>query len=341
MSNKLTIAVPVYNEEDSLSRFHTKLSWVIAQLKHQFRLELSVLYIDDGSTDKSCAIIKNLPAVGFDLQLVSFSRNFGKEAALQLGLDRAGDGAIVFLDSDGQHPPELLLDFARKWLNEGHDVIYARHAQRTDSLLKQKLVGAFYRLVNAGSRFDIPANAADFKLLSPRATQALRDCPERIRFFKGLSNWIGFKQCAIDYEPDTRIAGETKWSFWNLLIFSFEGLTSFSVVPLRFTILLGMMIAFPSALYGLWIVIKTLFAGVDEPGYASLITAVTFLGGLQIILLGVMGEYIGTILREVKSRPPYIVADSYIDGRDARTGTPDSISEDPKVIEVDHVAHCG
>lgn len=337
MSPKLTIAVPVYNESDSLVRFHEQLTWVIKKLQHHFRLKLTVLYIDDGSTDQSCSIIKSLPSVGFDLQLVCFSRNFGKEAALRLGLDRAGDGAIVFLDSDGQHPPELLFDFVGKWLNEDYDVVYARHVQRTDGIVKQKMVGAFYRLVNAGSRFDIPANAADFKLLSPRATKALLSCPERIRFFKGLTNWIGFKQCAIDYEPDERIAGETKWSFWNLLVFSLEGITSFSIVPLRVTILLGMMIAIPAALYGFWIVVKTLVAGVDIPGYASLITAVTFLGGLQIILLGVMGEYIGTILREVKSRPSYIVADSYVADSSANASAP----ETPKVIKVDNVANCG
>ncbi|MES0868992.1 glycosyltransferase family 2 protein [Pseudovibrio sp. SCP19] len=305
----LTLAVPVFNEAESLEVFHKRLGKVAEQLIDQFGLTVEVLYVDDGSSDGSVEIMNCLPSARFSVKTVCFSRNFGKEAALVAAIECCKKGAIVFLDSDGQHPPEMLPEFVRRWKEEGNDVVYAVHNKRQDHPIKQKLVGIFYRLINAGSRFEIPANAADYKLLSPRALEALKACQERIRFFKGLSTWIGFKQSAIEYEPEERISGTTKWNFLKLLSLSSEGVISFSTVPLRATMFLGVAIAIPSSLYGFWIVLSALILGNDVPGYSSLFTATVFLGGLQLILLGVVGEYVGHMLREIKQRPIYIIAE--------------------------------
>ncbi|KZL18997.1 hypothetical protein PsAD2_02516 [Pseudovibrio axinellae] len=310
-NNTLTIAVPVFNEVESLEIFHQKLGEVAEQLVAQFALNVEILYVDDGSSDGSVELMNRLPSGAFSVKTVCFSRNFGKEAALVAATEHCKKGAIVFLDSDGQHPPEMLPEFVRRWKVEGNDVVYAVHNKRQDHPIKQKMVGVFYRLINSGSRFEIPANAADYKLLSPRALEAMKACKERIRFFKGLSTWIGFKQSAIEYEPKERISGTTKWNFLKLLSLSSEGVISFSTVPLRATMFLGVAIAIPASVYGFWIVLSALLMGNDVPGYSSLFTATVFLGGLQLILLGVVGEYVGHMLREIKQRPIYIVAEEH------------------------------
>ncbi|WP_082735827.1 glycosyltransferase family 2 protein [Polycladidibacter stylochi] len=306
---KLTIAIPVYNEAEALADFHQRISSVIERIVDEFPLEIDLIYVNDGSRDATYSVMERLEAGRFKLQLINFSRNFGKEAALSAALDHCHDSAIVFLDGDGQHPPEMLPDFIKHWLYDEADVIFAVQAKRQDGFIKQRFVGAFYRLINAGSRFEIPKNAADYKLLSPRAMQALKDCPEKVRFFKGLSSWIGFKQVSIPYTPEARIAGSTKWSFLKLIALSSEGVISFSVVPLRATMLLGFFIALSASIYGFWIIFQFFFLGYSLPGYSSLITATVFLGGVELVMLGILGEYIGHILREVKSRPVYIVAE--------------------------------
>ncbi len=245
----------------------------------------------------------------YSIKTVCFSRNFGKEAALVAAIERCQKGAIVFLDSDGQHPPEILPEFVRRWKEEGNDVVYAVHHKRQDHPIKQKLVGLFYRFINAGSSIEIPPNAADYKLLSPRALEALKACKERIRFFKGLSTWIGFKQSAIEYEPEERISGTTKWNMLRLLNLSSEGVISFSTAPLRATIFLGVGFAIPAMLYGFWIVFSALLLGNDVSVYAFLFTATVFMGGLQLMLLGLVGEYVGHMMREIKQRPIYIIAE--------------------------------
>ncbi|SDQ86540.1 glycosyltransferase family 2 protein [Pseudovibrio sp. Tun.PSC04-5.I4] len=307
--NTLTLAVPVFNESESLEVFHQRLGAAAEKLIRDFGLKVEILYVDDGSSDGSVDIINRLPSGSFSVKTICFSRNFGKEATLVAAIEGCKKGAIVFLDSDGQHPPEMLPEFVRRWKVDGNDVVYAVHNKRQDHPIKQKMVGIFYRLINAGSRFEIPANAADYKLLSPRALEALKSCQERVRFFKGLSTWIGFKQSAIEYEPEARISGTTKWNFLKLLSLSSEGIISFSTVPLRATMFVGVAIAIPASLYGVWIVLSALLLGNDVPGYSSLFTATVFLGGLQLILLGVVGEYVGHMLRELKDRPIYIVAD--------------------------------
>ncbi len=305
----LSIVVPVYNEAAGLPRLHADLTEVARRLREQRALACEVVYVDDGSADDTLAVARALPAAGFDVQVVSLSRNFGKEAALLAGLDHARLGAVVFMDGDGQHPPALIETLVGHWLDDDCDVVYTAKASRTnESLARRIAVKAFYVLLNWGARSKIPEDAGDFRLLSPRAASALRQLPERNRFFKGLASWIGFRQKRIDYEPAPRTGGRSTWNFRSLMGLSLNGLTAFSVAPLRVATLLGLLIAALALLYGGKIVWETVVYGESVPGYPSLFVGVMVLGGVQLIMLGVLGEYIGKILFEIKGRPVYFVA---------------------------------
>ena len=244
------------------------------------------------------------------MQVVSLSRNFGKEAALVAGLDHARRGAVLFMDGDGQHAPELVERLVGHWIDDGYDVVFTAKAHRdNESRLRRIAVRTFYLLINWGARQKIPEDAGDFRLLSPRAAAALRRLPERNRFFKGLASWIGFRQKRVDYEPEPRAHGVTSFSPGRLLSLSIEGLTSFSVAPLRMASLLGLLLAFVAFLFGLSILWETLVDGKSVPGYPSLVVGLMTLGGVQLIMIGVVGEYIGKILSEIKARPIYFVAE--------------------------------
>jgi glycosyltransferase involved in cell wall biosynthesis len=226
------------------------------------------------------------------------------------GLDHARRGAVLFMDADGQHPPALIGTLIGHWLDEGYDVVYTAKANRANESALRRLGGkSFYTLINWGARQKIPEDAGDFRLLSPRATAALRQLPERNRFFKGLATWIGFRQLRVDYEPAERQHGTTNWSYASLLGLSVEGLTSFSVAPLRVASLLGMLLAVSALLFGLWMVIEAVVYERTVPGYPSLIVSVMVIGGVQLLMIGIMGEYIGKILSEIKARPVYFVAE--------------------------------
>jgi glycosyltransferase involved in cell wall biosynthesis len=305
----LSIVVPLHNEARSLARLHERLVEVARTLGANRSLACEVVYVDDGSRDDTLAIAHGLPATALDVQVVSLSRNFGKEAALLAGLDHARLGAVLFIDGDGQHPTALIETMVRHWLDDGYDVVYTAKAHRgNESLLRRLAVKTFYVLVNWGARTKIPEDAGDFRLLSPRATDALRRLPERNRFFKGLSSWIGFRQIRIDYEPEERADGRTTWNLRSLVGLSIDGLTAFSVAPLRIATLLGLLLALTAFVYGGQIVYETLVYGEKVPGYPSLFVGVMVLGGVQLIMLGVVGEYIGKILYEIKGRPVYFVA---------------------------------
>jgi glycosyltransferase involved in cell wall biosynthesis len=252
----------------------------------------------------------NLPAIGLDVQTLSLSRNFGKEAALMAGLQHARHGALLFMDGDGQHPPSLIERLVGHWLDDGYDVIYTAKAHRDqESLLRRIGVKTFYTLVNFRARYKIPEDAGDFRLLSPRAGDALRQLPERNRFFKGLASWIGFRQLRVDYEPVDRAHGSSSWNFGSLIGLSIEGLTSFSVAPLRVASLLGILMATGALIFGMAILYETLMYGKSVPGYPSVVVGLMVLGGVQLIMIGVLGEYIGKILSEQKARPAYFVAE--------------------------------
>jgi glycosyltransferase involved in cell wall biosynthesis len=306
----LSIVVPLHNEAASLPRLHAKLVDVAQTLGARRSLACEVIYVDDGSLDDTLAIARQLPASALDVQVVSLSRNFGKEAALLAGLDHARLGAILFIDGDGQHPTALIETLVGRWLDDGYDVVYTAKAHRAnESVTRRILVKTFYRLVNWGARSTIPEDAGDFRLLSPRAAKALRHLPERNRFFKGLSSWIGFRQIGIAYEPEPRTDGRTTWNLRSLIGLSIDGLTAFSVAPLRVATLLGLIIAVVAFIYGGQIVYETLAYGERVPGYPSLFVGVMVLGGVQLIMLGVLGEYIAKILYEIKGRPVYFVAE--------------------------------
>jgi glycosyltransferase involved in cell wall biosynthesis len=308
-SRGLSIVVPLYNEAASLERMHERLVKIARTLAATRSLACEVVYVDDGSRDGTLAIARELPASGLDVQVVSLSRNFGKEAALLAGLDHARLGAVLFIDGDGQHPPALIETLVGHWLDDDCDVVYTAKANRAnESLLRRFAVKNFYRLLNWGARTKIPEDAGDFRLLSPRAANALRQLPERNRFFKGLASWIGFRQMRIDYEPAARVDGRTTWNMRRLIGLSLNGLTAFSVAPLRFATMLGAVIALIAFIYGLKIVYETLRYGEQVPGYPSLFVGIMVLGGMQLIMLGVVGEYIGKILEEIKGRPVYFVA---------------------------------
>jgi glycosyltransferase involved in cell wall biosynthesis len=306
----LSIVVPVYNEGAGLARFHEHLVAIARQLRAQHGLATEVVYVDDGSRDDSLAVASGLPAEALDVQVVSLSRNFGKEAALLAGLDHARYGALLFMDGDGQHPPALVPKLVGHWLDDGYDVVYTAKAHRAnESWSRRFAVRQFYKLINYSSRHPIPEDAGDFRLLSPRAAEALRKLPERNRFFKGLASWIGFRQLRVDYEPAPRAHGTTTWSLWGLIGLSIEGVTSFSVAPLRLAALLGLMLAGAALLFGASILWETLSQGKSVPGYPSLVVGLMVLGGVQLIMIGIMGEYIGKILSEIKARPVYFVAE--------------------------------
>ena len=305
----LSIVVPLYNEAASLERLHARLVEVAQNLQKTRSLSCEVVYVDDGSGDDTLAIARGLPATALDVQVVSLSRNFGKEAALLAGLDHARLGAVMFIDGDGQHPPALIETLVRHWLDDGCDVVYTAKASRAnESLVRRIGVKTFYLLLNWGAHTKIPEDAGDFRLLSPRAASALRQLPERNRFFKGLASWIGFRQMRIDYEPQPRADGRTTWNVHSLIGLSLNGLTSFSVAPLRFATMLGLLLAAIALVYGGSIIYETFVYGESVPGYPSVFVGVMVLGGVQLIMLGVLGEYIGKILYEIKARPVYFVA---------------------------------
>jgi polyisoprenyl-phosphate glycosyltransferase len=318
----LSIVVPLYNEAAGLGFLHERLCGLAKALKQRYGLACEVVYIDDGSRDDTLRIARGLGADALDVQVVSLSRNFGKEAALMAGLDHARRGAVLFMDGDGQHPPDLVEKLVRYWIDDGYDVVYTAKAHRDNgSFLRRLAVHGFYGLINWGARQKIPEDAGDFRLLSPRAVAALRQLPERNRFFKGLASWIGFRQIRVDYEPAPRAHGVTTFSPARLVGLSIEGLTSFSVAPLRFASMLGLLLASVAFLFGISILWETWMNGKSVPGYPSLVVGLMTIGGVQLIMIGIVGEYIGKILSELKARPIYFVAEHSEKRTETEAGT--------------------
>ena len=317
----LSIVVPVYNEAVGLGALHERLAGLARGLQKRWQLSCEVIYVDDGSQDDTLKIARALPSDAMDVQVVSLSRNFGKEAALVAGLDHARRGAVLFMDGDGQHPPALVEQLVSHWIDDGYDVVYTAKAHRdNESFLRRMAVHGFYALINWGARQKIPEDAGDFRQLSPRAAAALRQLPERNRFFKGLASWIGFRQIRVDYEPAPRAHGVTTFSAGKLIGLSIEGLTSFSVAPLRFASLFGVILAGGAFLFGLSILWEVWTTGKQVPGYPSLVVGLMTIGGVQLIMIGVLGEYIGKILSELKARPIYFVAEHSEKRADGKAG---------------------
>ena len=299
----LSIVVPAYNEEEVLPEFHRRTAAVLDELP----MEAEVVYVNDGSKDSTLQVLRELHAQDVRVGIVDLSRNFGKEIALTAGLDAARGDAVVVIDADLQDPPELIPELLRKW-SEGFDVVYAQRESRAgESMAKKATSYAFYRLIQRMSRVRIPADTGDFRLLSRRAIDALKQLREQHRFMKGLFAWIGFPQIGVPYHRDPRFAGDTKWNYWKLWNFALDGITSFSIAPLKAATYLGLSIAAFAFFYALWIIAKTLIWGDPVPGYPTLIVVVLFLGGMQLTFLGVIGEYLGRMFDETKRRPLYLL----------------------------------
>lgn len=310
---ELSVVAPMYNEEDNIEAFFAALMPVLEGLG----LSYEVLCVDDGSTDSTLEKLLAVRAREGRVKVVSLSRNFGKDMALSAGLDHASGDAVVPIDTDLQDPPELIAEMIAKW-RQGYDVVYAVRASRrhSDSVLKRGSASLFYRTFNLLVDTDIPRDTGDFRLMDRAVVDALRQLPERTRFMKGLFAWVGFRQTGIAYERKARHAGDTKWGWWRLWNFALDGITSFSTLPLRFWAYLGLVISALSFVYLVFLIIRVLISGIDVPGYASLMVVVLFLGGLQMLTLGIFGEYLGRLFDEVKGRPLYIVRRRYGFGPD-------------------------
>ena len=304
---RLSIVVPAYNEQEVLPEFHRRLCGVLAQLEGGSE----IVYVNDGSRDNTLAVLHELRRNDARVAVVDLSRNFGKEIALTAGLDYARGAAAVAIDADLQDPPELIPELVKQW-NAGYDVVYAKRTARDgETWLKKLTAKLFYRVIRRVSDVTIPEDSGDFRLLSRRALDALKQLREQHRFMKGLFAWIGYPQQAVLYRRDARFAGITKWNYWKLWTLALEGITSFTTAPLKIATYVGVLAALLAFLFALFIVYKTLVYGDPVRGYPSLTVIVLFLGGIQLVALGVIGEYLGRMFTETKNRPLYLVKDYY------------------------------
>ncbi len=303
----ISIVAPCYNEAESVDLFVETIFSILAS--QDFDVEL--VFVDDGSTDATRTKLVALADQHSEIRLVIFSRNFGKEAALTAGLDHARGDAVIVMDADLQDPPELILDFIEKW-REGFEVVYGMREDRTsDTAAKRITANGFYRLFNKISGVKIPQNTGDYRLIDRRVVETIKSLPERSRFMKGLFAWVGYRSTGVLYVRPERAAGETKFSFWRLWNFAMDGIVGFSTVPLRVWSYIGAGVALLSVVYASIIILQTLISGVDVPGYASLLVFVLFFGSVQLISVGVLGEYISRLFIEAKQRPIYIVDEIY------------------------------
>ena len=306
---RLSVVVPAFNEQEVLPEFHRRMAAVLASIPGR----CEVVYINDGSRDNTLQVMLDLRARDARVCIVDLSRNFGKEIALTAGLDYARGEAIVVIDADLQDPPELIPQMIQQW-EEGYDVVFAKRTLREgETWFKKATAKIFYRIMQRVSRVDVPSDTGDFRLLSRRALNALKQLREHHRFMKGLFAWIGYPSKAVLYRRDSRFAGETKWNYWNLWTLAIEGFTSFTTAPLKVATYVGVAVAFSSFLFALFIIYRTLVYGNSVTGYPSLMVVVLFLGGMQLMALGIIGEYLGRMFMETKQRPLYLIKDYHSD----------------------------
>jgi len=303
----LSVIVPVKDEEDAILPFVERVSAVLDGIGDAVSPGWEILFIDDGSQDATLAAIHRANSIDPRVRALSLSRNFGKEAALSAGLDHARGQAVVPIDVDLQDPPEVIGEMLEKW-REGHEVVYGvRRNRLTDSLPKRLTADLYYRAHNWLSMDKIPEHAGDFRLLDRKVVEVIKLLPERNRFMKGLFAWSGFRQTAVEYDRVERTLGKTKFNYWKLWTLAIDGITSASTVPLRVWSYLGGLIAVLSLVYAAYVVVRTVLYGADVAGYPSMMVAILFFGGLQLLSLGILGEYVGRILVETKHRPIYVV----------------------------------
>jgi glycosyltransferase involved in cell wall biosynthesis len=302
----LSLLVPIYNEASVIPLFFERANIALAQAE----IEVEFICVNDGSTDNSLEILREYAGNDPRIKVISFSRNFGKEAAMTAALDFANGDAVIPIDVDLQDPPELIIDMLAKW-HDGYEVVFAKRSSRhSDGILKRNTALWFYSIFNKMSETDIPRNVGDYRLMDRKVVDIIRQLPEKDRFMKGLYCWPGYRSAYVEYERPIRADGHTKFNFWQLWNFALSGLTSFSTLPIRAGIYLGFIISFLSFIYAIFIISKTVVLGVDVPGYASLMVSILFIGGIQLFFLGLLGEYIGRIYKEVKNRPIYIIQET-------------------------------
>lgn len=308
MKDKLvTILVPMYNEEEVLPYLYERLNAVVEDIDYHFEY----LFVNDGSKDKSLEIVKDLSKTDGRVSYVDLSRNFGKEIAMAAGFDHCQGDAVVIIDADLQDPPELIPEMIKYWEEGYHDVYAKRSSRKGETFLKKGTSFIFYRLLEKVSNVPIQKDTGDFRLLSRKALNAIQQYKETQRYTKGIFSLLGFKKKSIEYERDPRFAGKTKWNYFKLMGLAMEGITSFTTFPLKLANFFGFFFAIVSFIYMAFIIIKTLRYGDPVAGYPSLISIVLFIGGLQLIGIGILGEYIGRIFNETKNRPIYLINEYY------------------------------
>jgi polyisoprenyl-phosphate glycosyltransferase len=299
---ELSVVIPVYNEAENIPVLFGQLITVLEGAN----IDFEIVFVDDGSGDESVRRLKDLGASNKRVVVIELARNFGHQVAITAGLDFARGRAVAVMDADLQDPPEVLPKFIAKW-REGHDVVYAIRERRKESWLKRTSYAAFYRLLRHVSNIEIPLDAGDFCVMDRRVVDLLKNMPERSRFVRGIRSWVGFSQVGLPFERHARHAGTSKYTIGRLMLLALDGLISFSYVPLRFITALGLSVSFLSLFLAVFFFVKKLLYGLSPPGYASLIVSIFFLAGIQLITLGVIGEYVGRIFEEAKRRPMYIL----------------------------------
>ncbi len=298
----VSVVVPAFNEAAGLARFHQRLVSAMAGLGHW-----EVVYVNDGSGDDTQAVLTALQRADDRIALVSLSRNFGKETAITAGLDYAGGDAVVVIDADLQDPPELIPELVAAW-RSGFDMVYAKRRSRAgETWAKRQTAAIFYRLMQCMGDLKLPQDTGDFRLMSRRVVDAVRQLREQHRFMKGLFAWVGYPTISVPYDRSPRHVGVSKWNYWKLWNLALEGITSFTVMPLKLATYIGVFVALLSVVYAVQVIVKTLIIGNPVAGYPSLMTVVLFLGGIQLVFLGVIGEYLGRVFNETKQRPLYLV----------------------------------
>jgi len=302
----LSVVAPLYNEGQGVRLLYERLVPVLTSLPLG---GWEIVFVDDGSRDDTFEQVQKITALDPRVKAAAFARNFGKEAAMAAGLRLAIGDALVLMDGDCQHPPELIPEMFARWQEGARMVTAVRRSRTTDPWLRRKLSQAFYRVFESVSEIALEQGGGDFRLFDRRVVDAILSLPERTRFMKGITSWVGFRQVTVDFEPESRAMGNTTWSMLRLFRYAMDGLSAFSTMPLRIWSSLGLVLASISVIYGLYLVVKTLILGIDVPGYASLMVATLFLSGIQLISLGVLGEYVGRIFTEVKGRPLYLIAE--------------------------------
>ncbi|MEF3082786.1 glycosyltransferase family 2 protein [Luteimonas sp. SMYT11W] len=305
--DRLTIVIAAFDEAHALPMLHPRIAAVMETLAAD-GIETRVLYVDDGSGDATWQVLQGIAAGDARVALLRLSRNFGKEVALTAGLDMVTEGAAMILDADGQDPPELIPQFVAHWRDGYDDVHGTRLSREGESWLKRSTAHVFYRVIQRLAKTPVPADTGDYRLLSPRALDALRQLRERHRFMKGLFGWIGFNRIAVPYAREQRIAGRTKFGFWRLWNFALDGVTSFSTAPLRLATYVGVFTACGAFVFALYVIGKALMYGDRVAGWPTMMAVILFLGAVQLVALGVIGEYLGRLYEESKQRPLYLVS---------------------------------